>query len=354
MGLFPKERDLSRPLERVELEVDPSAFGAPAAGFEIRLDAFLSRHLPWRSRAQVQALVREGYVLVAASAPDRPQGPGEPVPERRPGRRLRAGSRVVIVIPEPLRVEVPEGAGDELAVLFEDEFLLAVDKPPFVAVHPSHRHVSDSLIHRVHVRYRADIEARGWAPKLCHRLDRETSGIVLCAREAAAHREMMRQFEAREVEKEYLAIVHGRPEEPRGVIDLPLGPARASRIGLKMACVADGLPSRTDWELVRSVGDVSLVRCRLHSGRQHQIRVHLAAIGHPLVGDKLYGVDEGLFQRHLDGELSDEDRALLRLPRHALHHARLVVTHPRSGERLSIESPLAPDLARYLDSLEGE
>ena len=348
MGLFPKERDLSRTLEEVELRVEASALGQRVEDVKIRLDAFLSRHLSWRSRTSVQDLVRGGHVRVDASTPDRPRGSGEAQVETRPGRRLRHGSRVVIRIPKDLVVEVPDFEPDELSVLWEDDDLVAVDKAPFVSVHPSGRHVRDSLIHRVHVRYRDLIAEHAWAPKLCHRLDRETSGIVLVAKDADVHRAVMRAFERREIDKHYLAVVHGVPRERGGVIDLALGPARASRIGLKMACIVDGLPSRTDWELVEDHGDVSVIRCRLHTGRQHQIRVHLAAIGHPVVGDKLYGDDDSYFQRGVDGALSARDLEELELPRHALHNHRLGFTHPRSGERVVVESPLPPDLRAYL------
>lgn len=349
MGLFPKERDLSRTLEELELRVDASALGQRVEDVKVRLDAFLARHLEWRSRNSVQDLVRSGHVSVDASSPDHPRGTGRAEIELRPGRRLRHGSRVVIRIPDELVVHVPDLASDELAVLYEDDDLLAVDKPPFVSVHPSGRHMTDSLIHRVHVRYRSQIAERGWAPKLCHRLDRETSGIVLVARDPEVHRRAMRAFERREVEKHYLAIVHGVPSGRGGVIDMPLGPARASRIGLKMACVADGAPARTDWELVEARGEVSLLRCRLHTGRQHQIRVHLAAIGHPVVGDKLYGDDDAYFQRGVEGELSARDFEQLGLPRHALHNHRLALAHPRTGEHVAIESPLAPDLAEHFE-----
>ena len=353
MGLFPKERDLSRTLESLELRVEASALGQRVEDVKLRLDAFLARHLTWRSRTSVQDLVRDGHVSVDAATPEHPRGTGNAEVELRPGRRLRHGSRIVIRIPADLVVRIPDFASDELRVLFEDEDLVAVDKPPFVSVHPSGRHMTDSLIHRVHVRYRERIEESGWAPKLCHRLDRETSGIVLVAKDAEVHRRVMRAFEKREVEKHYLALVRGVPRQTSGVIDMALGPARASRIGLKMACIVDGVEARTDWELLESRGAISLVRCRLHTGRQHQIRVHMAAIGHPVVGDKLYGDDDELFQRGVDGVLSASDFAALELPRHALHNHRLAFDHPRTGERVVVESPLADDLDAFFDAVKS-
>jgi 23S rRNA pseudouridine1911/1915/1917 synthase len=347
MRLFPKDRDLSTPPERVELEVRASDLRLPVEDVEIRLDLFLCHFLSWRSRASVQALIREGRVLVDASTPDHPRGRGEPAVERRSGRKLRHGSRVIVEIPEPLRLP-RESQSSELAILYEDESALAVDKPPMLAVHPGGRHLSGTLIQRVHAHYGLRGSPREGRPRLCHRIDRETSGVVLIGKDPRAHSALMGQFERREVEKEYLAIVRGVPSEEGGTIDLPLAPARASRIGLKMAVALDGSPSRTDWSVVSRHRDCALIACRPTTGRQHQIRVHMDAIGHPLVGDKLYGVDERLFQRHLDGPLSADDLRTLELPRHALHSHRLAFLSPRSRQRIEVVSPLAPDLATWL------
>ena len=212
---------------------------------------------------------------------------------------------------------------DELAswIVRDDEKLLVVNKPPFVVVHPSKAGPWSSLVG-------ASREFTGLERMhLVFRLDRETSGIVLVAKDPDAHRDLMRQFERREVEKSYLAIVEGRLEEPRGSIDYPLGRARASSIGLKIAVSADGQPSLTEWRRVEELEDCTLVECMPHTGRQHQIRVHMAAIGHPLVGDKLYGPDEGYFQKAADGELTGDDLRALGLARHALHSHRLETTN---------------------------
>jgi 23S rRNA pseudouridine1911/1915/1917 synthase len=350
MGLFPKDRDLTRPPREVELVVDASNLRMRADAVEIRLDHFLVRHLKWRSRSSIQGLIRDGHLLVDAVTPDHPGGTGTLVVERRPARRLRHGSRVVIVIPEELRLPEPSGNSEDLVVLYEDAGILAVDKPPLLAVHPSGRHLSDTLIQRVHARYGGGQELeRGGAPRLCHRLDRETSGIVLIGKDPDSHHDVMRQFERRRVDKEYLALVHGAPTGARGTIDLPIGPARASRVGLKMAVAVDGQPSVTEWSLVERRPHCSLVSCRPVTGRQHQIRVHLEAIGLPVVGDKLYGADEELFQKGVDGTLSDADLRRLGLPRHALHNHRVAFTSPATGERVEIASPLPGDMRGYLE-----
>lgn len=352
MRIFPKDRDLSEGTEVVELRVRASDFQAPADDFEIRLDVFLARFLSWRSRSSVQHLVRDGDISIDASTPEHPKGRGEFAVERRPGRRLRNGSHVKIEIPEHLRLAETAPPSEDLVVLYEDESVIAVDKPPMLVVHPSGRHLTDTLIQRVHAVYKSGELHRDARPRLCHRLDRETSGIVLIGKDPQSHQDLMRQFEQREVDKEYLAIVHGAPQFESGVVDLPLGQARASSIRLKMAVVSDGLESQTEWRVVRPYPGRSLIACRPRTGRQHQIRVHMDAIGHSLVGDKLYGLDEQIFQRSADGELTGEDLEVLELPRHALHNHMLAFRSPKSGEHVRVESPLAKDLARYLDDLE--
>lgn len=355
MGLFPKDRDLSRAPDRVTLEVRASDFQLRPEELEIRLDAFLCLHLSWRSRTSIQKLVREGSVFVEQAVPDRGAA-SELKLERRKGRLLHHGARVVVMIPPELRlaeVELPE---DELEVLFENEDCLVVDKPPGVAVHPGGRYLTGTLIQEVHARYRLDQERQGHTVesipiRLCHRLDRETSGVILLGKGELAHSDLMRQFEERLVEKEYLAIVHGEPSADRGVVDYDIGPALTGSVRLKMAVSAKGLSSRTEWEVLERLPGFALVACRPHTGRQHQIRLHMQAIGHPLVGDKLYGVDEGVFLRAAAGDSSAADLEQLLLPRHALHNHRLVFQLPRGAGRQEVKSPLPADLRGFLDSM---
>lgn len=348
MGLFPTDRDLNQPPEKVELLVRASSFGKRSEEVNIRLDAFLALHLKWRSRSSVQRLIKEGWTYVSSGG----ASGDELSQERRPGRRLKDGVRVEVVIPPESRLPVPENVSDEIDIIFEDEHAIAVDKPALLPVHPSGRHHTDTLIQRVHVRYKDTHLEKGIAPRLCHRLDRETSGIVLVAKNPDAHRRLAGQFEDRLVEKEYLAIVSGTPDERSGSITLPIGPARASQVRLKMTVAVDGLPCRTDWQLIRSYGDCSLISCQIFTGRQHQIRVHLAALGHPIIGDKLYGPDENLFCKHADGDLTQEDIDLLQLPRHALHSHRLVFTSSVTGEPVEVVSPLPSDLRAHLGARE--
>lgn len=356
MRLFPRDRDLSKPVEELELCVRASDFGLPVEEVDMRLDHFLARHMPWRSRSSIQNLVREGYVAIDPSAPDHPQGSGALQPELRPGRKLRHGSRVVITIPEELRVaatgpgpELADGEFAELSVLYHDASCMAVDKPAMLAVHPAGRHLSDTLIQRVHAMLGSRDLPREARPRLAHRLDRETSGVILIGLDPISHSELMRQFEERETDKEYLALVQGEPEHDEGRIELPIGSARGTRIGLKMGARPDGQGAVTEWNVVQRVPGYALVACRIATGRQHQIRVHMEAIGHPLVGDKLYGKDEHYFQKAADGTLDAADLADLELPRQALHSHRLSFTSPATGERVSVVSPLAADLQAFLD-----
>lgn len=347
MGLFEKERDLNRPPEDLVLEVDGSFFQTKNDELSLRLDQFLAAHLTWRSRSSIRGLVKDGYVELDASTPDQPSGTGTFRPETKPGRRLRHGSKVRVIIPEHLRLPVPEGVGP-VTVLYEDEDVTAVDKPAGVPVHPSGRYVNDTLIQRLHGHYADQLTDEGLAPRLAHRLDRETSGVVLVGRRPAAHTELRRQFEEGEVDKTYLAIVEGIVEADSGSLNWPIGPARASRIRLKMTVTEDGLASRTDWRVVERFADVTLIACELFTGRQHQIRVHLSAMGHPIVGDKLYGPDDELFQKGVDGTLTKEDYARLGMARHALHNHRVVFRSPATGREVEVVSPLPEDMLEYM------
>ena len=347
MGLFPKERNLAVAPDRVELKVRASDFRLRADEVHVRLDAFLQRHLTWRSRTSIQQLVRDGYVLVTQPAPDRAEVP-PPAVEKRVSRVLRHGASVVVMIPEDQRLPEPVGDDEDLVVLYEDEEVLAVDKPADMPVHPSGRHMAGTLIQRVHARYQEGDEKLGLPLRLCHRLDLETSGVVLVGKGSEPHRHIMRQFERRRVEKEYLAIVHGPPDRDEGTVDLPLGPARGSKVHLKIAVRPDGQRSVTHWRVVERTRKHALLSVRPATGRQHQIRVHLEAIGHPLVGDKLYGVEEELFLRTVRDALTPEDHARLGLARHALHNHFLAWTSPADGERREVRSPLPEDLAAFL------
>ena len=350
VGLLPKDRDLNRPLEQVLLQVEGSFFRLPKEELNMRLDQFLSAHLTWRSRSSIQKLIKDGFVSLDPSMPGAPEGSGTWATERRPGRHLRHGTQVRVEIPSDLRIPAPAGPLSALQILHEDEHVLLVEKPAGVAVHPSGRHVNDTLIQRIHAHYADRSSSTNGLPRLAHRLDRETSGIVMAGLQASSHLDLRRQFEEGSNEKLYLTIVRGPVPGERGSIRRPIRESSASSVRIKMTVAEDGLKSRTDWRILEQVGPYSLLECRLFSGRQHQIRLHLASIGMPLVGDKLYGLDEQLFIRSAEGRLSSADHELLELPRHALHHHAIAFNHPQSGERIRVVSPLPEDLRLFLES----
>ncbi len=336
------QRDLSLPVWEQAWEV-----GTPEHGQ--RLDTFLAARISWRSRTGVQGLIQEGCVEIRPHK-DPQQAP---VGGLREGLKLRVGQEVVVRVPAPRDPPLEAyaaGTGEPLSILFEDDWLLGVDKPPGVSVHPSKGHLTGSLIHRIHEAWRA-AGARGEVPHLCHRLDRDTSGVVLAAKDLLARSRLGRQFERRRVEKTYLAVVAGVVPGEEGKIDLPLGHALTSPVRLKMAVRHDAAaqPACTMWRVVRRLAGRTLLELRPRTGRQHQLRVHLAAIGHPILGDKLYLGGEEVFLRALNGALTAEDRRLLVHPRQALHAFRLVFEHPYTGRRTTLEAPLAPDLQALVD-----
>lgn len=307
-----------------------------------RLDRFLASRLFWRTRSSVQRLIRDGDVTVN----------GE---RRKHGRRVWEGDEITIRIPHP-PFEVEEGIQDiPIEVLTEDRILVAVNKQPFLPVHPSGRHVHNTLINALHAKYRRpDDPDLDVVPRLCHRLDRETSGIVLVSKVDAYRAALSTQFENRTVQKTYLALVRGRLEKEEGTVDLPIGPAVSSQLRVRMAIRFDGagLPSQTSFRVQQRFRDYTLVECTPKTGRQHQIRVHLAALGHPIVGDKIYGPDEEYFIKYAADELTEDDLAALEMSRHALHAWKLRFWHPVAQEHREVTAPLWSDIREFMIGLE--
>lgn len=312
-----------------------TVFRVPPEMARMRVDRFLQSQLKRTSRTRASEICR-----ISAYASD--------------GRRLRPGDR----LQAEQRVMLWRAAWDEnpvpttLPLLYEDEHLFAVEKPAGLPVHPSARYYRNTVIMQL------EAARPGEFVSLAHRIDRETSGVLLLSRSAAADRAIKKAFQARDaIEKTYLALAWGEAPAPSRRVDLPLelDPTAKTRVRMRVAAPGEGLPSATRFTLLetrRREGQAySLFRCDLESGRQHQIRVHLAAIGTPIVGDKIYAFDEGYFTRAVDGLDTDEDRARLELPRHALHASRLAFDHPFGGHRVVVESPLPADLADFWQAL---
>jgi 23S rRNA pseudouridine1911/1915/1917 synthase len=305
-----------------------------------RLDRVLVRRLadlPDLSRTRLQALIAEGRVRINS------------LPATRPAVRLTLGDEVEVLLPAPPPGR-PAPAGEEipLDVLYEDDWLIALAKPPGLVVHPTPGHAAGTLLNAL--LWHLEKEGRGPArPGFVSRLDKGTSGVLVAAKSGAVHARLARAVRGRRVEKDYLAVVYGDPREERGRIELGIlrDPADRRRM---TSSRTEGRASVTLWEAVgrSDPGDgvsLSLLRCRLLTGRMHQIRVHLRAAGLPVVGDPLYG--EPRWKGIVDPALAAVCRDL---PRQALHARRLAFAHPMTGEPLEIVAPLPPDLQRLLEA----
>lgn len=231
------------------------------------------------------------------------------------------------------------------SILFEDNHLLIIDKPAGLVCHPTKDGSSSSLIGqlRLHFQEQPDIQ-----PGLLHRLDRETSGVMFISKTLLARQTLQKGFEQGWVEKEYLAIVHGCPKNDSGTIDTPIGPAFQRAVAIKQEPSPDGRACKTEWWIEKRLKHFSLLRIRPHTGRLHQIRVHLASIGHPLVGDKIYGPDEHLYLQFIQTGMTDELLRQLLLPRHALHASRLTLLQGWEGTPLTWTAPLPEDLENFI------
>ena len=246
-----------------------------------------------------------------------------------------------IEIPEPAAAE-PAAEAIPLEVVFEDEHLLVLDKPAGLVVHPGAGRASGTLVNALlhHVK---DLSGVGGVlrPGIVHRLDRGTSGLLVVAKDDATHRALAAQFATRGVEKEYIALVLGVPAPRQGEIDKPIGRHPVHR--KRMAVRPGGREARSSYRVLEAFDGAALLRVTIHTGRTHQIRVHLSSIGHPVAGDDTYGG-----ARTPDGRRASARQALTGLRRPALHAARLAFDHPRDARRLSFESPLPPDIEGVL------
>ncbi len=277
----------------------------------VRLDRFLAA--PLGSRARAQALIDAGRVTVNG--------------RRRPKRHAVRDGETVEVDDRQERAE-PQASTARFDVAYEDEHLLVVDKPAGVVVHPARGHRVGTLAQALE-----GVGAGGgerWRAGIVHRLDRDTSGLLVVAKSDAVHRELKQLLAARRLRREYTTLVEGRVEARSGTIDAAIGRDRRDRL---LVSIDTDVPreARTHFELERLLGDTSLIRVTLETGRTHQIRVHMAAIGHPVVGDRQYG-----------------GRLRYGLERQFLHAARLAFPHPLTGEQLDVSSPLPEDLRMAL------
>lgn len=302
-----------------------------------RVDAVLRDHYPWRSREHFQGMIAAGDVLVNDAPP-------------KSATRLRNGDVVRVRIPVPPDAPARE-SGDHLDVLYEDDALVAIDKPSGVVAHPTGRIRHGTLINFLHARYRRPGEGDAdVVPRLAHRIDRDTSGIVLVVKDRRLDALVTRAFHRREVVKTYLALVEGAPAADAGLVDRPIGPAPDAQTKLEMAVRDDGRPSRTSWRVRERLGRHAWLELSPHTGRTHQLRVHLEHLGHPIACDHLYGDPRPLRRSTVDPRVPVAADAIV-LQRLALHAHRLELAHPVTGRPLVLESPVPRDLVAALDEL---
>ena len=304
----------------------------------VRLDRFLASVLADHSRSQIQRLIKDGHIQVAGRA-------------AKSNQPVKTGQAISVDVPEAVD-PVPSAEALPLPILYQDADLIVVDKPAGMVVHPAAGHESGTLVNAL-LHHVDDLSGIGGEkrPGIVHRLDRGTSGVMVVAKHDKAHEELARQFHDREVEKEYIALVWGEVMAGRR-IDAPIGrdPVNRKKMSAAGPGAADRARARRSREAVTRIvraehfgRTLTLAHVAIHTGRTHQIRVHLSAIGHPIVGDPVYG---GVHRR-VPGDL----RAVTHLDRPFLHAARLVFTHPIDGRRMEFSSELPSDLQRVLDEL---
>ena len=313
-----------------------------------RLDRVLARHRPDLSRSRLKALILEGQVHLD----------GAPVDD--PGLKLKNASAVTIIVPDAVDPE-PKAENIPLAIVYEDDDLIVIDKPAGLVVHPGAGNETGTLVNALIAHCWESLSGIGGVkrPGIVHRLDKDTSGLLVVAKNDAAHKALSAQFadhgRTGPLERAYRAIVWGRPDRSSGTIEANLDRSNFARDKMAVVRAGKGREAITHWQLEESFGDpkapiASLLTCRLETGRTHQIRVHMAHSGHPLLGDATYGSGFKTKEKHLP-ETAQE--ALKRLDRQALHAAELGFAHPRTDEFMHFVSPLPQDFEDLLTALEG-
>lgn len=318
---------------------------APDAAPE-RLDRVLARGFADLSRARLQALARDGFVRCDGAE------------VRDPSRKVAGGSRIEVVVPAARPAE-PRGEALPLTVVHEDDDLIVIDKPAGLVVHPAAGHEDGTLVNRLIAHCGESLSGIGGVrrPGIVHRLDKDTSGLLVVAKNDLAHQGLSAQFadhgRSGALERAYLALVWGVPEPRAGTITASLARSRHNREKIAVVRDGEGRHAVTHYRVEGAPGGdglTALVRCRLETGRTHQIRVHLSHRGHPLLGDATYGA---AFKTKA-ARLGEAPRAALQaLGRQALHAAELGFLHPRTAERLRFDSALPEDFSKLLAALEG-
>ena len=314
------------------------------AGEANRLDKALALAFPGMSRARFQALIAEGAVSV------------EGVPVREPRHKVKPGDSLRVLLPEPAPA-LPQPEQMALSIVYEDKDLIVIDKPAGLVVHPGAGNETGTLVNALIAHCGESLSGIGGVkrPGIVHRLDKDTSGLLVVAKNDQAHHGLSDQFAAHgrdgRLERSYLAIVWGVPERPRGTVSAAIDRSTANRQKMAVSRGANAREAVTHYEVLESFGQppvASLLRCVLETGRTHQIRVHMAHIGHPLLGDAVYGAGFRTSAKKLSHSAQN---ALNALSRQALHATTLGFEHPRTGEPMEFESPAPEDFATLLAAL---
>lgn len=294
----------------------------PAACAGLRVDAALARMFPEHSRSRLQGWLKQGLIRVDGAAAEA-------------SRKVLGGERIELAAVSP---ELTFVAAEDIAlpIVFEDEQLIVIDKPAGLVVHPGNGNQSGTLMNALlhHAPALAAVPRAG----IVHRLDKETSGLLVVAKTLAAQTDLVRQLQARTVKRHYLALALGQVERD-GTVDAPIGRHPVQRVKMAVVHGSSGKEARTHYHVLERFARATLIECRLETGRTHQIRVHLASIGHPLAGDPVYG------------RTKSGDARLDAFRRQALHAWRLALRHPAGGAEMAWEAPLPADFAVLLDAL---
>jgi len=311
-------------IQTIEVRLEPSHAGW-------RLDRALAASIPTLSRERLKSLIRTGAVETAGVA------------LRDPATKVRGNEDLIVAVPEPtpahnLAQDIP------LRVVFEDEHLLVVDKPAGLVVHPAAGNLDGTLVNALLHHCGGSLSGIGGVarPGIVHRIDKDTSGLLVVAKTDVAHEGLARQFSAHSIERRYLAIVTGVPKASEGKVDAPLARSSTNRKKIAIVEANRGKRAVTYWRRLTVLKEAALVECRLETGRTHQVRVHMASLGHPLVGDPVYGRSG---KTH--GSLLKE----LGFHRQALHAAELGFIHPVTKSRLSFASAMPPDMQELFNAL---
>lgn len=311
-------------IQTIDVRLEPAQAGW-------RLDRALAAAVPMLSRERLKALIRSGAVETEGKA------------LRDPATRVRGEEALRLAIPEP-KLAHNEPQEIPLQIIFEDEHLLVVEKPAGLVVHPAAGNPDGTLVNALLHHCRGSLSGIGGVarPGIVHRIDKDTSGLLVVAKTDVAHEGLARQFAAHSIDRLYLAIVDGVPKAGAGSIEAPLARSATNRKKIAIVEGSRGKRAVTHWRRLNILRDSALVECQLETGRTHQVRVHMASVGHPLIGDPVYGRAGRTHARILKE---------LKFHRQALHAAKLAFTHPVTRHRLSFASPMPPDMQELFNAL---